>query len=77
MEPAHIPPAVDPSKAPRARPHDLKVPVLSNPIRAAAAPKGVPTLRIAGVKAPKTKPCYGMTLPILTAPSHIDRAHVG
>ena len=68
--------AVDPSKAPRASPHGLKVPVLSNPIRVAPAPKGVPTLRIAGAS-PKTKPFYGMTLPILTAPSQVDRSLVG
>lgn len=75
MEPAHIPPAVDPAKAPRAHHRDLKVPVLPNPIRAAPAPKSVPTH--AGVKAPKTKPTYGMTRPIYTAPSHVRRDHMG
>jgi len=75
MEPAHILPIVDPKEVPRAHRKEVKVPVLPNPIRAAPAPKSVPTH--AGVKAPKTKPCYGMTRPILSGPSHIPLVLIG
>lgn len=74
MEPVHIPPAVIPAKAPQVH-HKLDVPVIPNPIRVVPKPRPAPT--VAGVKPPKTKPVYGMTIPILTAPSHVRREHMG
>ena len=63
MEPAVVLPSIDPSRAPKAVTHDLKVPVRPNPIMPLPAPKRVPTT--AGGVAPKTKPCYGMQRPII------------
>jgi hypothetical protein len=62
MDPLHPLPSVDPARAPVKKPHIANVPVMPNPMMKAPAPKAVPTH--SGVKAPKTRPCYGMTLPV-------------
>lgn len=75
MKPVTIRRSVDPSKVPPAPRREVTVPVIPNPIKLAPMPKHAPAH--AGVSAPKTKPCYGMTRPILSAPSHIPLEFMG
>lgn len=62
MEPIHLLPSVTGSTAPPARHHNLPVPVQK---LAPIPSRPVPPVKVhKSGPAPKTKPCYGMEIPI-------------
>lgn len=70
------PPPIDASKVPMAKVHLPNVPV----IKAAVLPKHKPVpvkVHPTHDRAPKTKPTYGMTPPVMKGVHGVDLAHMG
>lgn len=69
-------PVIDPETVREHAPSTaLRVPVRPNPRHAQPKPKAVPVS--ADGKAPKTKPCYGMTYPIRVVPDLAPIRYLG